>query len=389
MLTVDVSGIPPTFQSCRTIEFTPADQGVVRDFLRIITLSQGHLIDPNVLERCYVESKKDLRKTLSTVQFWCQFGVGDTRGGAEWLNWHGKPDDWVMSKNTLTESVKWRQEAAAGLQVVLETTEDMSPDLDLEDLLFPQEFHDLLMGSPMSMFKRHKSTLAALRGLEEFLDTMSFMDCSVDQQFTAYEIESVHKASGDDVQGEPILRYHPGQRFEEPQGGEFRWSPGIRILARTVLDDKLQHGGYDIPPLSVEKITSQPLKDLVHPRTYTSLSSSLTYRYLSKSDIYDPLEELLYVSTLDDRYLPTQGLLQPLSIIATDIAPLIRNMLLHEHERQKFPAEQFSLDALWTNTRATRTQVKAAQEGKRKYFGDKVDMQAALSTGISAKNVIA
>jgi len=115
----------------------------------------------------------------------------------------------------------------------------------------------------------------------------------------------------------------------------------------------------------------------------------LTYRYLSKSDIYDPLEELLYVSTLDDRYLPTQGLLQPLSIIATDIAPLIRNMLLHEHERQKFPAEQFSLDALWTNTRATRTQVKAAQEGKRKYFGDKVDMQAALSTGISAKNVIA
>jgi hypothetical protein len=88
---------------------------------------------------------------------------------------------------------------------------------------------------------------------------------------------------------------------------------------------------------------------------------------------------------MDEKYLPTQGLLQPLSTIVTDIAPLIRNILLHEHERQKFPAEQISLDALWTNTRATRTQLKAAQEGKRKYFGDKVDTQAALKTGICIK----
>jgi hypothetical protein len=251
------------------IEFTPADEGIVRDFLQIITLSEGHIIDPTILERCYIQSKKDLRRTLSTVQFWCQFGVGDTRGGAEWLNWHGKADDWVMSKDTFTESVKWRQETAAGLQVVLETTEDMSPELDLEDLLFPQEFQDLLIGSPTSMFKRYKSTFAALRGMEEFLDTMSFMDYTVDRQFTAYEIALVHKSSADDVQSEPILKYHPGQRFEVPQGGEFRLSPTIRILARKVLEDSLQHGGYNIPPISTEKITSQPLRDLVRPRPYT------------------------------------------------------------------------------------------------------------------------
>lgn len=387
---IDTSGIPQNFINCRTIEFTPANEGVVRDFLRIITLSQGHIIDPVILERYYIESKKDLRKTLLTVQFWCQFGVGDARGGAEWLNWNGQEDDWIMSKDTLTESVNWRQETAAGLEVILETAEDISPDLDLEDLVFPQHFHDLLTGSPTSMFKRHRSTYAALTGLETFLDAMSFMDCTVDQQFTAYEIDSVHNVSGDDVQGEPMLQYHPGQRFEEPQGGEFRWSPSIRVLARRVLEETLQDGGYTIPPLSPQSITSQPLKDLLHPRQYLIPPSiPLTASYLSKDDLYDPLDELLYVSTLDEKYLPTQGLLHPLSTISTDIAPQIRHILLHEHQRQKFPTKQISLDSLWTNTRATRNQVKAAQEGKRKYFGDKVDAQAVLRTWIYTGDSIA
>lgn len=112
------------------------------------------------------------------------------------------------------------------------------------------------------------------------------------------------------------------------------------------------------------------------------------HRYLSRDDIYDPLDELLLVNTMDDKYLSTQGLLQPLSTIVTDIAPQIRSILLHEYERQKFPAEQISLDAIWTNTRTTRTQVKAAQEGKRKYFGDKVDTQTALRTGFITGDVL-
>ena len=187
-----------------------------------------------------------------------------------------------------------------------------------------------------------------------------------------------------------MLRYHPGQRFEEPQGGEFRWSPSIRALASRVLEEKLQDGGYTIPPLSPERITSQPVKDLLHPRQYLIPPSiRLTSSYLSKDDLYDPLDELLYVSTLDEKYLPTQGLLHPLSTISTDIAPQIRHILLHEHQRQNFPAKQMSLESLWTNARATRNQVKAAQEGKLKYFGDKVDAQAVLRTWIYTGDSIA
>ena len=94
----------------------------------------------------------------------------------------------------------------------------------------------------------------------------------MDQQFTAYEITPYLKPSTDDVLSEPVLRSHPGRRYEKPQGGESRLAPAIRIIARNVLQEKLEGEGYRVQPLSTEKITSQPLKDLLHPRPYVTPS---------------------------------------------------------------------------------------------------------------------
>ena len=141
-LIVDPSVIPDNFSNCEMIEFSAAEPEIVRDYLRLITLSQGHIIDPSLLERIYLENKRDLRHTVTQVQFWCQFGIGDTRAGADWINWGGKVSDWVISCGTYLDGVEWRQEAAAGEQVVLETIEENHPDLDIEDMIFPQEFPD-------------------------------------------------------------------------------------------------------------------------------------------------------------------------------------------------------------------------------------------------------
>ena len=80
---VDASTIPENFANCMRIEFLPPESSLVRDYLQLITLSQGHIIDPPVLEKLYLDNKLDFRKTLTELQFWCQFGVGDRRSGAE------------------------------------------------------------------------------------------------------------------------------------------------------------------------------------------------------------------------------------------------------------------------------------------------------------------
>jgi hypothetical protein len=273
MLIIDLSLIPENFANCKTIEFSPADPEIVRDYLRLITLSQSHIIDPRLLERVYLTNKRDLRQTITQVQFWCQFGVGDSRGGAEWLNWGGIESDWVISRGTYLDGVEWRQKVAAGEQIVLEMVEEAFPDLDIENLIFPQDFQNQHTVSPTSTFKRQKAAFSALKGITDFLDTMSFLDYTIDQQFTAYEVAPFLKPSSDDILSDPVLRSHPGRRFEKPQGVETSWAPSIRIIARRVLQEKLQGEGYYIPPLSSERITSQHLKDILHPRPYQILFS--------------------------------------------------------------------------------------------------------------------
>jgi hypothetical protein len=379
---IDSSLIPPIFANCKVIEFGPADPTLVRDYLRLITLSQGHILEPNLLERIYLESKRDLRQTLTRIQFWCQFGVGDKRSGAEWIDWGGREEDLVVSNGTYTDNVEWRQESASGEHQVLETVEETVPDLDIEGLFFPRQYQDQLTNSPMSMFKRQKSTFAALKSISDFLETMSFLDYTTDRQFTAYEVAPFLKPTIDDVLGKPILRNHPGQRFENPQGGENRLSPGIRVLARRVLDENIQLGGYQISSISNEKIIGQPLNDLLNPQPYVKVSNFLTTSFISRDSFCEVFEELLYVSTLDDKYLPTVGLIHSFATVVQDVAPYIRDIIRAENDRKATRSEQMSLDSLWNNIRKTRRQVKEEQEGRKRWFADKLNPEAVLKTGM-------
>lgn len=224
-----------------------------------------------------MESKRDLRQTLAKVQFWCQFSIGDSRQGAEWINWGGSPTDWVVSHGTYLDGVEWRQETAVGEETVLEILEQEN-EFDVDDLMMPLHFKDLPGVSPQSLMKRQKSVLRAIDHLARFLDTFSFLDCTVDRQFTAYEITPFVNPSPDDVLSDPVLRSHPGRRHERPQGVERRWSPGIQYMSRTILKNALGREGYSVLPLTTEKMTSQSLKDYLYPRPYAPTPEPSNYQ---------------------------------------------------------------------------------------------------------------
>jgi hypothetical protein len=175
------------------------------------------------------------------------------------------------------------------------------------------------------------------------------------------------------------LRHHPGRRFEEPQGGEDRMGPYIRVLARTVLDEKLRLGGYHVPRLSNEKITSQLLKDLLSSRTYINIIPT-DNRYLTREDIYDPLERILHISTLDDRLYPTVGTLHTVTPVVLDLAPQIRHILRAEHRRRENKLAETLSQNLWGNVPRTRSRNKEQKEGRKRWFGDKLDHEAVLKT---------
>ena len=51
-----------------------------------------------------------------------------------------------------------------------------------------------------------------------------------------------------------------------------------------------------------------------------------------------------------------------------------------EHVRQRFKPEQMVVENLWSNKRKTRRQVKQEQEGRKRYFENRIDADTVLMT---------
>lgn len=64
---------------------TPPPQEYAVDRLILIAANEGHAITRQTAETLYVSRSQDLRAATMDLQFWCQTGVGDRRGGFEWF----------------------------------------------------------------------------------------------------------------------------------------------------------------------------------------------------------------------------------------------------------------------------------------------------------------
>jgi hypothetical protein len=316
----------------------------------------------------------DLRRTLTELQFWCQFGVGDRRCGGEWIDWGGKPSNWLMSEKTLRPDTEWRQIEQLGESEVLGTMEEMIPNLNLEQILMPSEIQCDTRSS--------WAVLKVLEKTEDYIEALSFFDITVDQQFTSYEVTAFQHPCADDPVTKTILRGHPGRRFEPPQGTECRIAPSSKSLARYALDLNL---GFLQPQLSSDRIIKEARSGFYNPRRYLTRIRHLISRYLLRQEILDPLDPLLYISNGEDRFLPTVGTMHTLETIVVDLVPQLRHILRSERSRKMNP-EQMLLENVWSNKRVTRRTVKQEQQGKKSYFENIIDGGSVLKTWLEVCN---
>ncbi|SLM36425.1 P-loop containing nucleoside triphosphate hydrolase [Lasallia pustulata] len=65
--------------------FVPAPEAMVTDYLLLMAANEGHILSPNATLALYRYKRRDLRASITELQFYCQMGIGDTKGGLEWM----------------------------------------------------------------------------------------------------------------------------------------------------------------------------------------------------------------------------------------------------------------------------------------------------------------
>lgn len=116
---------------------SPPPRELAVDRLLLVAANEGHALKRHAVELLYESRHQDLRAATMDLQFWCQLGVGDRRGGFEWfyLRWpkgidldENKDVVRVVSEDTYRAGMNW-----LGRDAIVE--EGASPRLVEEELM--------------------------------------------------------------------------------------------------------------------------------------------------------------------------------------------------------------------------------------------------------------
>ncbi|KAI4258608.1 MAG: hypothetical protein LQ352_001143 [Teloschistes flavicans] len=380
------------------LRFTRPPQPLATKYLSLVACSEGHLLTRDAVSALYTASNHDLRASITQLQFFCQMGIGDTKGGLDWM---------LIPSSTMSEQdIRYKRVISEGTYLkgmdfigdnheASVSEQKMNGEIDIA-LVFHRDWNidlaeqdNFLSATPSTMSARdgQNSNLQKLEMLDLIYDSLSAADI---HQYTTFrgDLHSpldvsapkiLEKDHANFIEGSTILE---ADAFEDLPGTSDSIAAALRVSAKrcvleTTQSDQLQSLNEQYVVDALPKILQKQRR--LKPMTPKVLSTA-----------FAPLTKASKLSTLALKGPFISALDSPTSTIVKDIAPYIRlivsyDLRLEEQRRQLDMAASGGRDG--KRARTTRASRAALEGGSKKdtrrerWFPAGTDFERVLRTG--------
>ncbi|OTA99354.1 hypothetical protein M426DRAFT_325218 [Hypoxylon sp. CI-4A] len=390
----------------------PRDHAV--DLLLLIAANEGHALRRHSVETLYDARHHDLRASITELNYWCQIGVGDIRGGFDWFypRWpKGKDIDQegntirVVSEDTYQAGMGWLSRDSAI---------DGSPYRSTQEELHQQAYenwsldtyetgtdHGFSSWAATAAEKCHaaQERLRLLESVDLFATILSDADIgSADLSIIPNQIPMdasipsvTAKAKEDYTIGRQLLEAYPAVHYDRTQ---FDLVSSLKYLSRGRLEDDQP---VEVPcifaPLDEAKVTAK-LED--HMGETLRMAPALARPDYSLA--FDPIaasDKVMAAGYLDPSVF--DGTLKTISL---DVAPYVRSIVSYD---QRLQHNRLSRSSLLSEggqpgkkrMRTTRSALSALEGGSRsstrreRYFTADINPHLVMRTGGKGWDTIA
>ncbi|GAB7357858.1 hypothetical protein MBLNU230_g0029t1 [Neophaeotheca triangularis] len=367
------------------LRFSPPPIDIATDYMLLLAASEGHLLKREAVASLYQSKQRDLRASISELDFWCQMGVGDPREGLGWIYQRWPPGNDV-------------DEAGHKLRLVSEGTYQAAMGLLNEDALSEEdgmrqawrEFDispfDLSTWSNMSASDCFSQSAESVRPLSSAYSLKDFSALA----------ESLSTIDTYTAPGSPST---PLDTTQAPLSDKSRanYTEGLRLLQT----DFHTTTGLTTALATASTLLTHRLYDLDLPRSTSLLKPAILLTHLKQPPkrqaltraSFTPLDPLTYppensTSTSTTKALAPSALDGPFETLTTEIAPYVRSIARHQLRQQQL--REIAEGVLGKRVRSTRAARSAgAGQGERArvrglmWWGERLglDLERVVGTG--------
>ncbi|CAJ2506712.1 Uu.00g078980.m01.CDS01 [Anthostomella pinea] len=387
--------------------FSAPPKEMAVDLLLLIAANEGHALRRHPIETLYDSRGHDLRASITELNYWCQIGVGDMRGGFDWFypRWP-KGSDVDEKGNTIRVVSQDTYHAGMGWLSRDATVATSSSTCSSEEELQRQTWNcwglDILDSSKSNDFtswaekcasqSAAEDRLALVNSLDAFAEFMSdadicgpHLDASSNQVILDPGSPNIPAKNKDDfIVGRQLLEATPLHNYHTTA---MDISTSLRRLARARLQADRSCPGTKPPFQGIDE--SQAVKTIEQHLDHT-LHVELPTSRVDYGLAFDPIAAS--EKTLAGGPLEPSVFERTMTTISLDVAPYVRSIVAFDQRLQQQRRIRSNLlseggQPAKKRSRTTRSAYSALEGGSRastrreNYFSADMNTHLVMRTG--------